>query len=368
MFDTKSLKELAAIEVDRPILSVYLDVDPMQQRAADEHKLRLREMLKQVEDDIDQEDAETVKRYLDLEYDWSGRGLVMFSQQALGIWYAFPLAVPVRSGVTVALRPYISPLVELDGLYGRYAVALVDRQGARFFLFQMGDLVAQQDFEGEDVRHTRKGGGSSVVGMRGGSPASGRREAELVQRNLKDAVGALGTFCQTYRPRRLLLAGAEATVAQFRDLLPQPVQGIVVGDFTGTMDDGENEIRDLSFEVLRAVEAQRQKQMVEAVVTAAAKGLNGVVGLDDTLSVAHEGRVQVLVVERDYHAPGYRCGGCSYLTTQPLEQCVFCAEAFIEIPDAVEAVVSQVVEKGGTVEVVDDETMGDTRIGALLRY
>ena len=104
------------------------------------------------------------------------------------------------------------------------------------------------------------------------------------------------------------------------------------------------------------------------MVTAAAKGKNGVVGLDGTLSVAHEGRVQVLLVGRDYHQPGYRCTGCGYLTTQELDKCLFCDNEYFKIPDAVEAVVTQVVDKGGTVEVMDDETLADVRIGALLRY
>ena len=86
------------------------------------------------------------------------------------------------------------------------------------------------------------------------------------------------------------------------------------------------------------------------------------------MSAAHEGRIQVLVVERDYHQSGYRCNGCGYLTTQQLDRCVFCGGEFSEISDAVEAVVTQVVEKGGAVEVVDDDIMEDTRVGALLRY
>ncbi|MBN1250376.1 MAG: hypothetical protein JXC32_22115, partial [Anaerolineae bacterium] len=100
----------------------------------------------------------------------------------------------------------------------------------------------------------------------------------------------------------------------------------------------------------------------------AAKGQNGVIGLDGTMSVAHEGRIQVLVVDRDYHQPGYRCLGCGYLTTQNLDKCVFCGGEVQEIPDAVEAVVTQVVEKGGTVEVVNEDVMEDAQIGALLRY
>jgi hypothetical protein len=367
MFDEKALKELASIETEGPILSVYLNVDSTQ-RTSEEYKLKLRELLKHKNGEVDSEDVEAVKRYVEYDYDWSGRGLVIFSRQAEGVWYAYSLAVPVRSGITVARRPYISPLVERDGLYGRYAVALVDRQGGRFFFFQMGELIHQEGVVGQDVRNTRKGRGSSVHGMRGGSQVSGRREAEHVQRNLKETAAALTEFCQEYHPRRLLLGGADPTVAQFREVLPSAVNDLVVGVLGVDFDANEVTVRDHSFELLEHLEEERHEKVVEAVMTSAAKGLNGVVGLDQTLSVANEGRVQVLLVERDYHQAGYRCTGCGYLTTQELKKCVFCGDHFTEIPDAVEAAVTQVVEKGGTVEVVSEEKMEDTRIGALLRY
>jgi hypothetical protein len=367
MFDERALKELASVETEGPILSMYLNVDSTQ-RTSDEYKLELRELLKVKAAEVDSEDIEAVKRYVEYDYDWSGRGLVIFSRQAEGIWYAYSLAVPVRSGITVARRPYISPLVERDGLYGRYAVALVDRQGGRFFFFQMGELVDQRGSVGEDVHHTRRGRGSSVHGMRGGSQLSGRREAELVMRNLRETAAALVEFCQEHRPRRLLLGGAEPTVAKFREVLPSPVNDLIVGTVGIELGAGEVEVREQSFELLQELEEERHERVVDAVMTSAAKGLNGVVGLDQTLSVANEGRVQVLLVERDYHQAGYRCTGCGYLTTQRLDRCVFCGGDFHEIPDAVEAAVTQVVEKGGTVEVVGEERMEDTRIGALLRY
>ncbi len=367
MFSERALRELASVETQGPILSVYLNVDPTR-RTAEEYKLELREMLRTVNGDADPEDSEAIKRYIELDFDWSGRGLAMFSRRADDIWYAYSLAVPVRSGVTVARRPYISPLVELDGLYGRYAVALIDRQGGKFFYFQMGELVDHKEVEGEDVRHTRRGRGSSVVGMRGGAPVSGRREAGLVQRNLKETAAMLADFCQRHHPRRLILGGAEPTLAQFQEHLPGSLSDLVVGTFGAEMDMGEVEIRERSFELLKELEETRHSRIVDTVVTAAAKGLNGVVGLDQALSAAHEGRIQVLVVERDYHQSGYRCNGCGYLTTQQLDRCVFCGGEFSEISDAVEAVVTQVVEKGGAVEVVDDDIMEDTRVGALLRY
>jgi len=367
MFNEKTLKELASIEVTGPLLSVYLNVDSIQ-RSAEEYKLKLREMLKKVNGNAHSDDIDAIKRYIDLEYDWSGRGLVIFSHIAADVWQAIPLSIPVRSGITVSTKPYISPLVELHSQYGRYAVALVDRQGARFFLFEMGELITQEGTVGEDIHRMRKGRGSSVVGMRGGSQASGRKEAELVQRNLKDNVTALAAFCQQYHPHRMLLAGAEHTVAQFQDLLPAGLKDIVVGSFIANMDANEVDVRNHSFVTLSELVAVRKQTLVETTVTTAAKGQNGVIGLEQTLNAAYEGRVQVLVVEHGYHTPGYKCEGCGYLTEEMLDACMFCSGGFSEIVDAVEAVVSQVIEKGGTVEVVDNDTIGKSRIGALLRY
>lgn len=367
MFDATMLKELASVQTQSPLLSVYLDVDPMKE-TSEAYKLKLREMLKQVEHKATSDDLEAVRRYVEFAYDGSGRGLVLFSCQAEDIWYEFPLAVPVDSEVIVAHQPFISPLVELNGLYGRYAVAIVDRQGSRFLLYKMGGFAAEKTVEGQEVRHTRKGRGSSVVGMRGGAGLSGRKEATTVQRNLKSVANALDAFCDKYHPKQLLLAGADRTLAQFQEVIPAKLQNLVEGTFAADMDATELQIRDLSFPVIKDLSIQRHKELVETVLTAAAKGLNGVVGLDGTLSIAHEGRVQVLIAAQDYHAPGFRCEGCGYLTTQPIEKCLFCGESIAEIPDAVEAVIAQVVEKGGEAEVIDESLMGQTKIGALLRY
>jgi hypothetical protein len=226
----------------------------------------------------------------------------------------------------------------------------------------------QVGMEGEDVRHTRRGRGSSVHGMRGGSPISGRHEAALVQRNLKDIAADLVDFCQKYHPRRLLLGGSEHTLAQFMDALPPATRELVADTFSSESVLNDAEVREHSFRLLNALEEHEHTRAINTVRTQAAKGMNGVVGLDQTLSVANEGRVQVLVVERSYHQPGYQCQGCGYLTAQQMDRCVFCGGTFTEIPDAVEAVVTQVVDKGGNVKVVNDGQLIEARVGALLRY
>jgi peptide chain release factor subunit 1 len=369
MIDEKVLRGLAKFQSDAPILSVYLDVDPTA-RTSEEYLLALRHMLEEVEGQAAEEDIVAVQRYFEHEYDWSGRGVVVFSGAAAGFWRTYSLAIPVASGVTTARRPYISPLAALMDAYGRYALALVDRQGVTLYLFQLGELVRQEMFEGEEVRKLKKGRGSSGgPGRRGGAPISSRRGEEVAMRNLRAAVKATDRFCRRRKPQRLILAGAEHTVAQFRDLLPRPLQERVIGTLGITPGASEPEIRDRSLQVLRRVEEERKAAVAESAFTAAAKGREGVMGLDETLSAAHEGRVRTLIVARDFHAPGYRCDQCGYLTTQQLSACPFCGGAFVEIPDAAEAVVTKVIEDGGEIEVVDGHPrLEQAGISALLRY
>jgi len=369
MFKQDDLRELAAYQAETPVLSVYLNVDPTE-HTTDEYKLALRQMLKGAEELAAPEDMAAVERFFDHEYDWSGRGVVIFSSAKEEFWHTYALAVPVASGVTVARKPYIWPLAALVDAYGSYAVALADRQGMRLLLFEMGELQISDEHVGEGVRKLKKGRGSSGgPGRRGGAPISSRREEEVAQRNIRRAIKETKRFCRKHKPQRIILAGAEPTVAQFRERLPKSLQKKVIGSFSANMNASESEIRKRSLEILQQVEKERKAALVDAVFTAAAKGRGGVIRLADTLGAAHEGRIQMLVIARDHHQPGYQCRNCAYITDQPLEVCPFCGGEFAEIPDAAEALVTKVIEDGGKVEVVDDHPkIAEFGVGAILRY
>ena len=369
MFKQEDLRELAAYQAETPILSVYLNVDPTE-HTTDEYKLALRHMLKQADRVAAPEDTAAVERFFNHGYDWSGRGAVVFSGAEAGFWRTYSLPVPVASGVTVARKPYIWPLAALMDAYGSYAVAQVDRQGVRLLLFEMGELRTSDGYVGEEVRKLKKGRGSSGgPGRRGGAPISSRREEEIAQRNIREAVKVTERFYRKHSPQRLIIAGAEPTGTQFREALPKALQEKVIGSFGANMNASESEIRERSLEILQQVEEERGATLVEAVFTAAAKGRGGVIRLADTLGAAHEGRIQTLVITRGYHQPGYQCHNCTYITDQPLEVCPFCGGEFAEIPDAAEALVTKVIEDGGKVEVVDDHPkIAKFGVGALLRY
>jgi peptide subunit release factor 1 (eRF1) len=215
----------------------------------------------------------------------------------------------------------------------------------------------------------KKGRGSAALGRRGGTGPSAGREDEVAVRNLKDAAELTVAFCEAHRPRNLLLAGTDSTLSQFKSHLPRVWSDRVIGTFAADMTEGYTQVRDRAFDVLEQVEIERKASLADAVITAAAKGSNGVVRLGDTLGAVHEGRVQTLVVAHGYRAPGYRCTGCGYITDQSLDECIFCGGEIQEISNAVEEAVAQVLEMGSRVEIVHEhERFDQVGIGALLRY
>ncbi len=370
MFSEEDLQELVGFHSEEsPVLSLYLDVDPTK-HTTDEYKLVLRGLLKEATGQAWHKDISAVEKYFDHEYAWQGKGVAVFSCLKQDFWRAYPLAVPVENHVHIGERPYIKPLTDVLDAYGRYGVVLVDQEGARLFLFRLGELQETSGTIGEEVKRTKHGRGSAA-GRRGGVGArAGRKEEEIAQRNLREAAELTAKFCAGGRCSRIILGGTEQTVAQFQDMLPKELQEQVVGSFPAAMTASEAEVLDRSLEIIAEVEREREEELVESAITTAAKGGAGVIGLADTLGAMHEGRVHILLVDEGYKATGYRCQQCGYIAAQAKEKCPFCDGKVKQIDDAVDLIVREVIDQGGQVEVVRDspDLKKAGHIAALLRY
>lgn len=365
MLTDSVLRELLDYTSPDPLLSVYLNTN-MTEGNAEALKLRLRTLLKEV--DLPQDEA-AILNYFELEREWTGRSVAMFSCAAQNYFRAFPFAVPLRSRVFVSNQPYVKPLADLLDAYGGYGVVLIDKQGARLFHFHLGELTEQEGMMGEEVRHTKRGGASSKPGRMGGVAGRTRQQEEKVERNLKEAAEFAVRFFEEKHVRRILIGGTDENVHPFRGYLPKAWQSLVVGTFPMAMTANPAEVLEKALEIGQQAERRREKRLVENIVTLAAKGAGGVVRLEDTLRAVHQGRVQTLVVRDGYRAPGYQCQGCGYVTTENGSTCPFCSQTMMQVTDAVEMAVRKVMKDGGDVEIVyENPQLQEVGIGGVLRY
>lgn len=366
MLTESDQRELLDFSAPDPVLSVYLNTEPSEGNA-DAYRLRLRNLLKEV---YLPQDVEAVEHYFMHEYNWSGRGVAVFSCAPQGFFRAYPLAVPVRDMIHVGDRPSVKPLANLLDSYGGYGVVLIDKQGARVFYFHLGQLLEQEGVLGETVKHTKKGGASTRPGSRGGVAGLTRYEDEVVGRNMKEAVEFAVHFFDEYHVRRILIGGTEDNVSMFRGLLPKAWQSLVMGTFPMSMTALHTEVLAKALQIGIDAEHQRETQMVTRLITSAAKGDGGVLGISGTINNVQDGRVQTLIISDGYRYPAYRCTSCGRLTCEKGTQCEMCGEALERVPDAVELAVSAVMRAGGDVQVVHDSSELEQagNIGAILRY
>jgi len=364
MLSENDLRELLDFNTTNPVLSVYLNTDPSEGNA-DTHKRQLRSMIKEINLTQDVQDME---KFFDLEYNWSGRGVAIFSCAPENFFRAYPLAVPVRNLVHISDRPSVKPLATLLDNYGGYGVVLVDKQGARLFFFHMGELQEQEGVLGEMVKRTKHGGGASMPG-RHGMGVAGRTVDEVIDRNMKESVEFAVHFFEENHVRRVLVGGTDENVKQFCNLLPKAWQSLVMGTFPMSMTASHLDVRTRAMELGLQAEAEREKRLVERLITQAAKQSGAVIGLEETLDMVNQGRVQTLVVSDGYRKNAFRCKSTGWLTTKPEEACSGEEDAE-KVYDVVDLIINQVMRSGGEVDVVmgAEELDKAGSIGAILRY
>jgi peptide chain release factor subunit 1 len=365
MFAEHDLRELVEFRAPAPVLSVYLNTDPTQGNA-DAHKLRVRSMLKDI--NLPQ-DIEVIQRYLDHEYNWSGRGVALFSCAQEKFLRVYSLAVPVRSLIHIGDRPSVKILADLLDSYGGYGVILVDKQGARVFHFHMGALVEQEGVVGEEIKHTKRGGASSMPGRMGGVAGQTRFVEEQIDRNMRESAAFAVHFFEDKHIRRILIGGTDENINLFRSHLPKASQSLIVGTFHASMTATHGEVQDKAMQVGREAGARMEATLIERLITNAAKGSGGVVGLAAVLDAVNTGRVQTLVL-----AEGFRKVGFHHKEEGTLTLAVPESDGrehnFEKVFDVVELAVGATIRSGGEIEVVHQnealEKAGN--IGALLRY
>lgn len=364
MLSENDLRELLSFNTTDPVLSVYLNTDPSVGNA-DTHTRQLKSMIKEI--NLTQ-DVQAMEKFFVQEYNWAGRGVAVFSCAPQNYFRAYPLAVPVRNLVHIGDRPSVKPLATLLDNYGGYGVVLVDKQGARLFSFHMGELREQEGVLGEMVKRAKHGGGASQPGRRGSGLQSHAVDA-VIDRNMKDSAEFAVRFFEDNHVRRVLVGGTDENVKLFSSLLPKAWQSLVMGTFPMSMTASHPEVRSRAMELGMQAEAEREKRLVERLITASAKKSGAVVGLEDTLEMVNQGRVQTLVVSEGFRKNAFRCKSTGWLTTKPEEACS--GENDVEkVYDVVDLVVNQVMRSGGDVDVImNTEELDKTgSIGAILRY
>lgn len=357
-FDIQQIVEFENHE--HPVLSVYLNVDP-QQRSVETYRLALRNLLNKA-DKAEKADLERIQNYIEMGYNRQGRSIALFSCTAADFWWAQSFQAPLDDKVFVFYRPYVRPLAALLDTYERYGVIHVDQEGARLYVFHMGDLESADGYLGEEIKLHRAGGWSAQRYQ--------RQEVQQARQNLQDAAEMAESFYREADTSRLILAGTEKNVARFKELLSHRLRSMVVGRINAGATASPATIRDEAQELVQKAATDEAHALAEQVITTARKGGNAILGLAETLTAVQTGRAQHVVVLADYEQPAYRFVDSGYILLELNERSELASGKVQSLPDAVDSVLRRAMAQGIGVTILEHHAALAVagKIGALTRY
>jgi peptide subunit release factor 1 (eRF1) len=345
---------------DAPVLSVYLNVDP-RRRTGESHKVTLRNLLAGVEG-ADPEDVKRVQNYIEMGYNRQGLSVILFSCAKKDFWWAFSFSVPVEDFAFVSFRPYVRQLARMLDIYERCGVVHVDQEGARLYLFNMGVLENAEGYMGEEVKLHRGGGWAN--------PRIQRHETGQARQNLQEAAELAEDFYRKSGTRRLILAGTDKNVAQFKDLLSNRLRSIIIGQISADANASPSDLRDPALELAAKEEAREANVIAERVISTAWQGGNAVLGLEETLTAVQQGRAAHVVTLADYVQPAYRFVDSGHILLDLHEEADLQSGRVQNLPDAVESCLRRALAQNiGVTVVAEHEGLEKAgKIGALTRY
>ena len=365
------IRDLAGFKgEDAPVTSLYLDVDGRRRIRSRDVELALERMVRPVRERQHQAgqtsvcaDLDRIEEHVKAGIDRSHvRGLALFSCSAHGFWEAVELAVPVRDRLVVNHTPYVRELEAVVAQHERFAVLLVDRQRARLFLFQQGELLEKQEQFDLLPRHDDDGGQLGKDQVAGHTAAAAHR-------HLKQAAAAAFALYQNQGFDHFVLSGPDEVTAEVeRDLHPY-LQERLAARVALAVHAGDDEIRRMAEDVETGVERAREAAVVDRLRQAVGSGAGGAAGLDAVLEALVARRVETLLVSEGFEAPGWRCRSCAWVGTLG-RRCPLCGSDMEQVSDVVEEAVEEALAQACKVAVCSDngdlDVMG--RIGALLRF
>jgi peptide subunit release factor 1 (eRF1) len=259
----------------------------------------------------------------------------------------------------------VAPLLDVLDEYERYAVALVDKEKARFFSVFAGQIEETDDFK-DFVPGKHDRGGVSQANFQ-------RHHEAHVFRHLKRAAEYLADLYRRRPFDRLVLAGPEEATSELRRLLPRALTSRVLATLPAETFARSQEILERTLQIERQVERTTEERLLSEVFDTAAAGGLATVGVDQTLEALFFGEVRTLFVAEGARAEGSVCPNCGRLATGSASSCPACGHRMDPASDVFERAIEQTLAMAGSIETVHGDpaqrllqTGGG--LAAVLRY
>lgn len=366
----KHVRTLITLPItDSPIISCYqaLAKGRLADRNAFEERVRsLRRGLSvQSQRDFDAALAH-IEEFLATELLPDAKGLAVFSRAGEAPFF-LPLQfrVPLANWIAVDSTPNIYHLIELKDTYHRYVVMLVTEASMRILQVNLGAVTAQMWKRRPELRQR--------VGREWTKLHYQRHCQDRIRKFFKDAIEVLNQLMSAGGYAHLVLAGQPASTSLIQKNLPRHLQKMLIDIVPASGATRLSDVVEATLSSFIEAEEQESRVAVADVVHQLRTGGLAVVGTGPSLRALNCGRVDVLVLAKEYDPGlGWSCDNCGriHVESERPGACPDCGSLAFRRFNTKELMVRKAEESDCTVEVVSqsDELIHLGGVGCLLSY
>ena len=351
---------------DRCFLTLYMDsvksLDSLEKQA-----LRMARSLETVDGEAVQDERnhlqqnlELVRKYLQAN-NLQGQSICIFACWLLDFVQGYELPVNVPEMIHIDSSPYVRPIAELQEEYENVAVVVADNKKAKIYVIASAVACDAKTIHGNVKNHVRKGGWSQQRYER-------RRDKQLLHYS-KEIVQRLQELGQSEDISHFLLAGGKEIIQEIERNMPPTILAVTAHKVTD-LGKGDAAVNEDIMNLFMEMERQSEVTLWEKIRSEYLKNGLGVVGIHDVFTALKEGRVETMIVIRDFKPEGRRCRDCEEFMIEPQDRCTACGSESVFHVDVVEELVEMVSQSGGETDFCDpmDSLKDSGSIAALLRW
>ena len=242
MIEPDTIKELESYNNSKySILSVYLGSDSLQAPSKDIllpqfHSL-LHQNLTKTQREMFEFDISRIEDYLN-NYAPSANSLIFFSAGEK-LWKVVNLYYPIPNRMTIDSSPDITPIIKSQNKYSRYLVLMVDREKARMFTVEQGEILEHEDFKKGYVPQRKKMTGHD---NNTDSLTMLRRTENYLDKHIDRVSQEVAKFVKAKDLDFIIIGGHQQLFNRVINSLPADFQSKIAGTFVSELNVPLNDI------------------------------------------------------------------------------------------------------------------------------
>jgi peptide chain release factor subunit 1 len=285
------------------------------------------------------------------------RGRIIFASEQRAILQVYRLGVEMEPLVVWDRSPFLLPLAKLSNDYQDYCLLLLDSQEARLFLIRSDFLQEKKKISIDLMNKHKKGGWSQM--------RYNRLRMGSIKSFLSQVIDDLQKWEDLSKAKGLVVAGPGEAKGQLVEMLPPELKKLVLDVVSISMETSPGDLVRLGDEIVRG-DRTIEKAISEKLRESVLKGQLAAYGLDEVGEALEQGRVNYLLISKDFALPGMICKSCHHIHAKG-ERCPTCGGEMAALQ--LESLLEMAQRSGAKVVLAEDEFLESIgHVGALLRY